>query len=75
MRIVASAVAFLAAMICFTEAALFILIAYKVHQTGQFHGIPGFHVGESLRLAGIFLTSTLPLAWVGIRLTRRPISH
>jgi hypothetical protein len=74
MRIVASAVAFLAAIFCLAEAALFAFIAYRVHLTGQFHGMSGFHVGTSLRFAGMFLAATLILAWVGTRSIRRSIS-
>jgi hypothetical protein len=75
MRVVAAVMAFVAAMFCLGQAGLLILIAYRVHQTGQFHGMPGFHVGESLRFAGMCFAVTLILAWVGTHLVRRSISN
>jgi hypothetical protein len=71
MRIVLSVLAFLLAMLFFGATALELLIAYKVHQTGQFHGMPGFHVGESLRYAGICFTAMFFFVWTGIRFVRR----
>ena len=64
----------LAALFCFGQSAVELLIAYTVHQTGQFHGMP-FQVGQTVRAAVWSFLLAVVFLLAGLRIARRPSLH
>jgi hypothetical protein len=51
-----------------------VLIAYRVHTTGHFHGMP-FQVGRTMYGAAGCLAAALVFLWAGVQLMRRSTSN
>ncbi len=60
--------------LCFGESMLLVLIAYKVHTTGNFHGMP-FQFRRSVYEAAGSLAAAVALFWTGAHFIRRANSR
>lgn len=71
MRNLFGILAFGLALFCAGGLAIQALIAYQVHRTGHFHGIP-WQMAYVVRDSAITTTVLIVCVWAGVKLMRRP---